>query len=156
MIKKALITLVLLTLATPVGLHFAMKFSPLTWGLVDPVNNVSGIALRGVDPVSFFTEAPNTKGDPNIGLRHNGLIYRFSSEANRLMFKTFPEKFTPRYGGYCATAVANGFTFDANPEHWYTTDDSLYLFFSSSARDDFIGQIENGIIERADAAWSRR
>lgn len=153
MMKKILAVLVLILLTAPPALYFGMKLSPLSWGLVDPVNNESGIALRGTDPVSYFTEASNVAGDPRIGLRHDGVIYRFSSEANRLMFKTFPDRFTPRYGGYCATAIATGFTIDANPEYWHITDDSLYLFFSASSRDDFISQIEAGIIQRADHAW---
>ena len=41
--------------------------------------------------------------------------WRFASEANRLAFQNDPQRYAPQYGGFCATAVSNGFTADGLP-----------------------------------------
>jgi len=153
MIKKILLGSIITAILIPVALFYSFKVSPLTWNIVPPTNNDSGIALRGYDPIAYFADGKALHGDPDKGLLINGLIYRFSTDENRLTFKTFPERYLPQYGGYCATAISNGFTADADPEKWLIVNDKLYLFFSDASKSDFYQRLQSSIILKADSEW---
>ena len=66
----------------------------------------SGLALRGVDPTSYFTEGKPVKGSRNITPTHTGGTYRFVSEASQALFESDPEAYLPAYGGYCSYGTA--------------------------------------------------
>lgn len=155
-LKRILLVVVALVVLTPFILFYGMKISPLSWQLLGPVNESSGLAIKGYDPVAYFHDDSAKKGHQNKGLRVNDSIIYFSSDENKLMFKTFPKRYQPQYGGYCATAVSSGLTADINPEIWHIEAGKLYLFFDESARDDFIARIDQGIIDTADIEWSQR
>ncbi len=147
----------------PIVMFFGMKLSPLAWGLLGPINESNGLALQGYDPVAYFNEGRAIKGDTNKGLRWRDTIWYFSSDVNKLTFKTFPEKFIPQFGGYCATAVATGFTADINPEVWHIENDKLYLFFDAGSKNEFVANIDpslsntgKSIIEKSEAEWAKR
>ena len=44
------------------------------------------LALRGNDPVAYFTEGRPVRGDPAIRSQHDGDVYRFTSEAHKRLF----------------------------------------------------------------------
>ena len=155
MIKKVFMAIALIVIIVPVALFFTIKLSPVSWNLVGPINEDNTIAIKGFDPVAYYTAGSAVKGDPKNGLKVNNIIYRFSSPENKLMFKTFPDKYVPQYGGYCATAVSLGYTSDIDPQYWHIEDDRLFVFFNSDSRDDFKSQVSSNIIEKADQAWRR-
>jgi len=67
----------------------------------DPVNTTfTGVAVKGYDPVAYFTAAKPIKGQKKFEYRWQGAKWRFSSEAHLTLFKAAPEKYAPQYGGY--------------------------------------------------------
>jgi YHS domain-containing protein len=156
LIKKTLLLIAVILVISPLALFYGIKLSPLSWQLLGSINENSSLALKGYDVVSYFHDNSVTQGDPTKGLRVNDTIWYFSSDENKLMFKTFPEKYQPQYGGYCATAIASGFTADINPEIWHIENGKLYLFLNKSAKNDFVANINQGIIEKADNEWAQR
>lgn len=154
MINKLLFGLIGLVILIPTSLFFGFKISPLGWGLMQPVNNDGGIALRGYDPVAYFTDDKAIPGDPEKGLLINGMVYRFSSEENKLMFKTFPDRYFPQYGGYCAAMISSGFTADIKPEQWLIVNNKLYLFSGGGSKNNFNQQLQDNIIKKADSEWA--
>lgn len=92
----------------------------------------SGLALRGVDPVSYFTAGKPLKGDKGITLSHKGGTYRFTSEANKALFVKDPDKYLPAFGGYCAYGTAVNAKVDGDPYIWHIVDDQLYLNITRS------------------------
>jgi YHS domain-containing protein len=66
-------------------------------------------AIRGYDPVAYFTEGRPVKGSREFSHRWNGAQWRFASAQNRERFAAAPEKYAPQYGGYCAYGVAGGY-----------------------------------------------
>ena len=110
------------------------------------------LALRGYDPVSYFTDGAPTPGEIDITAEHQGAIYRFASAEHKAMFEADPAKYAPQYGGYCAFGLAQGYKFDGDPQVWKIVDDKLYLNLSSKVstiwQQDVPGNIEN-----ADAKW---
>jgi len=100
----------------------------------DPVFSTEQGAIRGYDPVAYFTESKAVMGDVGITHSWNGADWRFASDANRKKFMADPEKYAPAYGGYCAYAVANGYTAATDPDAWSIVDDRLYLNYSASVK----------------------
>jgi len=66
--------------------------------------NKSGVALDGYDPVSYFGSKP-FKGKKEFAIKHLQVVYQFSSESNKEIFKKDPDKYIPSYGGWCAYAI---------------------------------------------------
>jgi YHS domain-containing protein len=113
---------------------------------------VKGVAVGGYDPVAYFTENKPVEGKPEISLQHDGVTWRFASEANRDAFKAEPAKFAPQYGGYCAWAVAQGYTASGDPQFWKLVDGKLYLNYDASVQKKWEQDIP-GFITKADKNW---
>ena len=96
--------------------------------------SISGVAINGYDPVAYFTAGKPVAGSADFTTEWNGAVWRFSTPANRASFVNNPEKFAPKYGGYCAYAVSSGYTASTVPEAWTIVDDRLYLNYSVSVR----------------------
>jgi hypothetical protein len=111
-----------------------------------------GVAIDGTDPVAYFTEGRAVAGSAAIGLSWRGADWRFASEAHRAAFEADPEAFAPRYGGWCAWAVAEGYTAPTVPEAWAIVDGRLYLNYSRGVQRRWARDIP-GNIARADANW---
>jgi YHS domain-containing protein len=115
---------------------------------------VPGTGAGGYDLVAYFTEGRPRQGDAQITAIHDGVTYRFASEENRAAFLAEPARYLPQYGGYCAWAVANGYTAHGDPEFWTVVDDKLYLNYSRVVRWRWAGDIP-GNIAKGDANWPR-
>ena len=114
----------------------------------------SGAAIRGYDPVAYFTDARPVKGDAKITHQWKGATWRFASAANRDAFAKSPEKYAPQYGGYCAFGVAGGYTVPTVPEAWSVRDGKLYLNYSKGVQRDWLKD-PAGYIGKADANWPK-
>lgn len=117
-------------------------------------NNVdsSGLALKGYDPVAYFTEEKPVAGKAQFTARHEGALYRFASAANRDAFAAAPQKYAPQYGGYCAFGVASGYKAPIEPDAWTVVDGKLYLNYNRAVRSRWSSDIP-GFVAKADANW---
>ncbi|HKK34814.1 MAG TPA: YHS domain-containing (seleno)protein [Paracoccaceae bacterium] len=119
----------------------------------DPVySDWFGLAIRGYDPVAYFTEERPVEGDRAHSLEWKGATWRFASAEHRAMFEADPEAYAPQYGGYCAYAVAQGGTASVDPEQWRIVDGKLYLNYDASVQERWLADIP-GHISKADANW---
>lgn len=113
-----------------------------------------GTGAGGYDVVAYFSEGRARPGEADITAVHEGITYRFASETNRAVFLGEPARYLPQYGGYCAWAVANGYTAHGDPEQWTVNDGRLYLNYSRTVRWrwelDIPGHVTSG-----DANWPR-
>ncbi|MEQ9091679.1 MAG: YHS domain-containing (seleno)protein [Balneola sp.] len=89
-----------------------------------------GIAIKGYDPVSYFVSEEPKEGKEDLTYEYEGATYQFVSPKNLETFKADPAKYAPAYGGWCAYAVGNGYTADANPETFKILDGKLLLFYN--------------------------
>jgi YHS domain-containing protein len=116
------------------------------------VNTEHGVAVKGYDPVSYFTTGKPTPGLAQFSNTYKGATYRFSSAENRDRFIATPEKFVPQYGGYCAYAISLNKIADIDPDEWAIVNDKLYLnngFFAQS----LWSLDKSGNIVRGDHNW---
>lgn len=113
-----------------------------------------GAAIRGHDPVAYFTEKKPVKGSEQFTHQWKGAVWRFSSAANRDRFAADPDQFAPRYGGYCAYGVANGYTVGIDPAAWSVLDGKLFLNYSVGVQRDWLKDTA-GYIRKADGNWPK-
>lgn len=118
----------------------------------DPVFNVDGKAIRGYDPVAYFTQEEAVAGSSDHTFDYQGATWQFSSAENRELFAANPEKYAPAYGGYCAWAVANNYTASIDPDAWSIRDGKLYLNYSKVVRARWALD-KSGNIAAADRNW---
>jgi YHS domain-containing protein len=124
-----------------------------TSGAAGHVNtDAHGLALKGYDPVAYFTQNRPVKGSAEFSLRHDGATYRFVSASHRALFASDPGKYLPQYGGYCAHGVALGRKADIDPAAFTVVDGRLYLNFDADI-DRIWRRDMAGFVTAADSRW---
>lgn len=86
------------------------------------------LAIKGYDPVAYFTDGKPTKGVPEFTYQWDEHRYQFASAQHRDMFKADPVRYAPQFGNFCAMALALNQVVVANPENWLISDGKLYIF----------------------------
>jgi YHS domain-containing protein len=109
-------------------------------------------AIRGYDPVSYFTENQPIKGLSEYSLEWKNVRWYFSSKENMEVFRTNPEKYAPQYGGYCAYSVAKGYTAKIDPLVWEIVDEKLYLNYNISVQKNW-KKYQEKYISQAEKNW---
>jgi hypothetical protein len=112
----------------------------------------SGIAINGYDPVGYFREGKPVKGVADFELEWNGAVWRFASLQNKADFEKYPEGFAPKYGGYCAYGMSNGYKAPTQPDAWSVVDGKLYLNYNTDVKKDWLSAKDTLII-KADKNW---
>ena len=59
-----------------------------------------GVAVKGYDPVAYFTLSKPVKGSKKYQYEWMQVTWRFSSGTHRDLFIADPQRYAPRYGGY--------------------------------------------------------
>ena len=123
-------------------------------GAHQPVFTVNGVAIRGTDPVAYFTEAQPVEGKPEFQTDYQGVTWRFASAENRDAFIADPQKYSPAYGGYCAYALSLGaYKVETDPNAWSIVEDRLYLNKTPVVKTIWETDIP-GNIEKAEGNWA--
>ena len=112
------------------------------------------LAIKGYDPVAYFTESKAVKGSAKYSAEHLGATYYFSTSEHENMFKNEPNKYAPQYGGYCAYGVSKEYKFDIDPEAWAVVDDKLYLNLDKKVQVRW-NEDRPGLISDADTIWTK-
>jgi YHS domain-containing protein len=123
--------------------------SVVTLIVTDPL---TGIALGGLDPVSYFTESRPLAGKADHEYIWKNVSWYFVTEANRDVFKNAPEIYAPQFGGHGAMGVARGYVSDSDPAIYVVFKQRLYLFYSASQREAFLLSPDAAARE-AEAKW---
>ena len=118
------------------------------------VFNPSEKAIRGYDPVAYFTEGKSVKGNDNLTFHWKDANWYFSSTENLNSFTKNPDKYAPQYGGYCAYGMSEGHKAPTDPDAWTIVDGKLYLNYSKDIRTKW-REGEKERIDKADKNWPR-
>lgn len=134
----------------PVG---AMLFAALA-SAVEPINTtlLGNVAIKGYDPVAYFTKNAAVKGDRKYRHEWRGANWHFSTQEHLDMFQQAPEKYAPQYGGYCAYAVAQNDTANIDPTQFTIHDGKLYLNYNKKINQKWLAN-KAPFIEQADKYW---
>lgn len=138
---------------------FARKVAELTRNpALDQYNISDGQpAIKGYDPVAYVESNNAQEGRPEFSSAYRGVTYRFVSAENRATFAANPAKFAPAYGGWCATAMAEGRKVEIDPRNFKVSNGRLFLFYKGwlgDALSDW-NKDEKGLTIRADEQWNK-
>ena len=138
-------------LASGIGLLGTAVF-PSTAAFAKKVFGTNSGAIRGYDPVAYFTVSKPVKGKSSFKTQWNGSTWLFSSQANLDAFKVEPAKYAPAYGGYCAWAMSQGRVAITVPQAWDIKGGRLYLNYSLDVRKKWRTNIPKHI-RLANSKW---
>jgi YHS domain-containing protein len=86
------------------------------------------LAIKGYDPVAYFTMGRAVQGKPEFALVVDDVRYQFATAKHLEMFRKDPDHYAPQYGGLCAMGLgAKGYKVEANPQFWVIHEGRLYL-----------------------------
>lgn len=114
-------------------------------------------AIKGYDPVSYSAGKPQ-KGREEFTSDYRGVKYVFASSGNQAKFASDPDRYVPAYGGWCATAMADGGRkVDIDPENYKIANGRLLLFYKGWLGDALKGwnKDEGGNFKKANAEWKK-
>lgn len=129
--------------------------------------NKKGIMLLGYDLVAYFKSNKAIKGLEKYIHTYRDAIFHFSSRKNLNTFMDNPEKYLPKYGGWCALGMSiegikDGYKADkyaADPDNFKIIGEELYLFYKTLDYDALQKWNEESdetvCIERADTFWEQ-
>lgn len=121
-------------------------------------NTEKNIAIKGYDPVAYFTLNKAVKGKKELAVTAEGVTYYFSTPENKELFKKDYKKYEPQYGGWCAYAMgAAGEKVEIDPETFKIIAGNLYLFYHSWTNNTLNkwNKAEAALKAKADITWSK-
>jgi YHS domain-containing protein len=111
-----------------------------------------GVAIKGHDPVAYFTMNKPVKGSPSFTAKHDGATYWFANAEHQQAFTAQPAKYVPQYGGYCAYGVAKGAKPDIDPTAFSVVEGKLYLNLNPDVQSRWLKDVP-GYVKTADDNW---
>ena len=111
-----------------------------------------GAAIKGYDPVAYFTDNKPVKGSPTYKAEYGKSVFHFVSPANRDAFAANPAKYAPQYNGFCAFGTAGGYKAAIDPAAFTIVNNKLYLNYNQDIRKKWSADIP-GFIAKADKNW---
>lgn len=119
------------------------------------------VAIKGYDPVAYFTQKKAVKGKSSITATHEGVVYYFSTQANKDAFVKAPANYEPQYGGWCSYAMGNngenGEKVEIDPETFKIVNGKLNLFYNAYFNNTLKSwnKDEGNLKKKADVNWTK-
>ncbi len=141
-----------------VVLSSSISFAQSAAKRVKEFNLENKVALQGYDPVAYFTQKKAVKGKKELVASSEGVIYNFSTQANKEAFIKNPVNYEPQYGGWCAYAMgANGEKVEVDPGTFKIINGKLFLFYNAYFNNTLKSwnKDEANLNKKADANWKK-
>lgn len=122
------------------------------WAGFDTETDQNDVILAGHDAVAYQTVGKAVLGKAQYTASYNNAVYRFSSAANRDLFRANPQKYAPEYGGYCAYGMTFGKKFEVDGKAFEVVNGKLYVNKNLSVYETWREDV-SGNIKKADAKW---
>ena len=138
----------------PVLRAFALAFSVACCSVhaADEVFRTEAGAIRGYDPVAYFSDGKAVPGKQDIAYEWNGAAWHFASVEHRDLFAQDPARYAPRYGGYCAYGTSQGYKVSTQPEAFAIVGGARYLNYNQAVAATW-NRDTGGYIRTADGNW---
>ncbi|CEL93455.1 unnamed protein product [Vitrella brassicaformis CCMP3155] len=121
-----------------------------------------GYLLSGADPVAYFKlekdakPVTGKKGDETLESDYKGLFkVAFENKENKQMFDANPEAYLPKYGAWCAFAMAFGEYVLTDPAKWEIHEGKLYLTVAAKELEEWRAD-RSGFIKNANTFWQKQ
>jgi YHS domain-containing protein len=117
------------------------------------IDRVSGLAIAGYDPVAYFVTGRPVRGSQAFEADYQGATWRFANQGNLRAFLDDPSVYMPRFGGYDATAVAEGIATPGDPRLFLISRDRLLLFRTPESLSEFVAAPDR--LTASEGSWPR-
>jgi len=108
--------------------------------------------LGGYCPVSYQTQGKAVRGSSEFRQVHKGFVYTLSGTEAVAAFAKEPDRYVPRYAGFCAEGVSRGKKYRGDPTTFAVYEGRTYLFFDEKARSTFTVNMTESV-KSADQNW---
>jgi hypothetical protein len=105
------------------------------------------LAIRGYDPVAYFTLATPVRGLQQFEYVWDEHRYLFSRAEHRDLFKADPVRYAPQFSNFCAMALSRGEILEANPENWLISEGRLYIFGKAIGPELYQKELAGNIVK---------
>ncbi len=95
------------------------------------------VALHQYCPVAYVAMNKAVKGNEKYSSVYKGETYYFANGKAKKMFDDEPDKYLPKYEGYCATGLAMGKKVESDPQIFSEYEGKTYLFSNKMAKEAF-------------------
>jgi hypothetical protein len=113
---------------TAIGLGLLAALIPPAGATRSHAGEQVPLAIKGYDPVAYFTTGAPARGLPEFEYEWDEHRYRFARAEHRELFKANPVRYAPQFANFCAMALSKGELVEADPENWLIADGKLYVF----------------------------
>ena len=110
------------------GFVSMLAASPFVASRSNAAEENAPLAIKGYDPVAYFTDGRPRRGLPEIEYEWDEHRYRFARPEHRELFKADPVRYAPQFANFCAMSLAQSEMVEADPEYWLISDGKLYIF----------------------------
>ncbi len=114
--------------------------------------NTLPLAIEGFDAVGYFLAQKPMLGKAEISSEWDGKIWRFHNEYHKELFLENPERFAPKYRGYCAFGMSRNLLGNGNPQNWSIVDDELFFSYNEEVLQEWL-QKKAEYIAEANEHW---
>ena len=91
-----------------IGLIALVAAYPLATAIRPALAQDVPLAIKGYDPVAYFTDGKPVRGLPEFEYEWDEHRYRFATADHRDLFNADPVRFAPQFGNFCAMALSQG------------------------------------------------
>ena len=89
---------------------------------------MNGVAVGGLDLVSYRLPDGPVLGTPDFSMEFDGSTYLFANQSSLDTFRGDPERYLPAYAGFCAITLALGRVTCPDYSNFKIEDDRLLVF----------------------------
>ncbi|UPW18197.1 hypothetical protein M0C34_18545 [Agarivorans sp. TSD2052] len=118
-------------------------------------------AVGGTDVLSYHSAAQAgnrtiVEGSARFKVRWNEADWYFASQQSADKFASGPERYRPRYNGFCSNALSLGEgLISTNGQVWEFFNGELHLFFAERGRQRWLTGDWQSYQRTADQAWQQ-
>lgn len=117
---------------------FLLLLSQIIYAQDYDFNEEKGAVAEGYDVVSYF-DGKAIEGQDRWQSTYKGFTFLFSSAKHKNTFDKNPEKYYPKYGGYCSNAMSEkGKKVSIDPEVFEIRDGRLHLFYREKGHEQWL------------------
>lgn len=93
------------------------------------------LGMQGYSPVSYLDDRRAEPGSPRFTAEYEGVTYFFTSDQQVKKFESYPQRYLPAYGGYCAYCVANDIKAAPTPTSFKIIGGRTHMFIQDAKLD---------------------
>ena len=126
---------------------------PTSVGLHSKYYISSNIAMEGYDLTIYHTQKKANKGDVRFNYKYDDTNWFFTNTRNQKLFAARPQKYIPKFGGYCTLMISKGYTYPPDMNVWHLDKrKNLYFFKDNESKREALNDWDN-VIKEANKHW---